>query len=81
MIPHEIVRRKLRYDHMLHGSWSDDCKATLKDVDDHVSAIFEKCQNLSNDKVGGKVAFVNEKCGAQIQIIKTSGQPPQGNLS
>ena len=50
----------------------------MKDVDDHVSAIFEKCQNPGNDKVGGKVDFVKDKCKAQIEIITTSGVPPQG---
>lgn len=58
--------------------WSDACKATLKDVDDHVGAIFEKCQNPGNGKVGGKVAFVKGNCGAQIEIIKTAGRAPQG---
>lgn len=59
--------------------WSDDCKATLKDVDDYAGAIFEKCQNPGNHKVGGKVAFVKDKCKAQVEIIKAAGQPPQGN--
>ncbi len=57
--------------------WAD-CNATLKDVDDHVSAIFEKCQNPGNGKVWGKVDFLKDKCKAQIEIITTSGQPPQG---
>jgi hypothetical protein len=61
------------------GDWSDDCHATLRDVDDHAMQIFEKCQNPGNSKVGGKVNFVIDNCPAQIEIINTSQQkPPNG---
>ncbi len=57
--------------------WAD-CNATLTDVDDHVSAIFEKCQKPGNGKIGGQVDFLKENYKAQIEIITMSGQPPQG---
>ncbi|KAL8885017.1 MAG: hypothetical protein Q9205_005625 [Flavoplaca limonia] len=58
--------------------WTEDCKATMKDVDDYASAIFESCQNPGNGKVGGKADFKIDKCPAQIEVIKTGGLPPQG---
>ncbi|KAI9749029.1 MAG: hypothetical protein M4579_007031 [Chaenotheca gracillima] len=58
--------------------WNDDCKATMKDVDDHASAIFEGCQDPGNGKVGGRVAFGPPNCPGQIEIIHTGGEPPQG---
>lgn len=58
--------------------WTDDCKATKKDIDDYASAIFEGCQNPGNGKVGGKSQFKMDKCAAQIEVITTSGEPPQG---
>ncbi|KAL9598124.1 MAG: hypothetical protein Q9219_004680 [cf. Caloplaca sp. 3 TL-2023] len=63
------------------ADWTDDCKATLKDVDDYALAIFEGCQNPGNGKVGGKADFKIDNCPAQIEIIKTDGQPPQGEPS
>ncbi|KAI9847632.1 MAG: hypothetical protein M1837_002206 [Sclerophora amabilis] len=58
--------------------WTEDCKATSNDVDDHASAIFEACQNPGNNKVGGRVRFIKDNCPAEIQIIKTDGSPPMG---
>jgi hypothetical protein len=64
--------------------WSNDCKATAKDVDDHTSVIYERCQNPGNRKIGGHVAFSkkDKKCGAEVRIKKKDGdvqiglQPP-----
>ena len=58
--------------------WTDDCKATMKDIDDYASAIFEGCQNPGNGKVGGKSQFGLDNCAAQIEVITASGEPPQG---
>ena len=58
--------------------WTDDCKATMKDIDDYASAIFEGCQNPGNGKVGGKSQFGLANCAAQIEVITASGEPPQG---
>lgn len=58
--------------------WTDDCKATRKDIDDYASAIFEGCQDPGNGKVGGKSQFGLANCAAQIEIITTSGDLPQG---
>lgn len=57
----------------------DPSKATLKAVDDHVSTIFEKCQDGGTGKVGGHAKFEIPGCPARIQIISTAGKkPPQG---
>ncbi|KAL9100750.1 MAG: hypothetical protein Q9163_003917 [Psora crenata] len=58
--------------------WTDDCKATLKDIGDYASAIFQGCQSPGNGKVGGKSQFGMDKCAARIEVIGTSGEPPQG---
>lgn len=60
------------------SDWSPKCKATLKDVKDHASAIFEKCSDGGLGTVGGQVKFTVDNCPAQIEIIKAAGQPPQG---
>lgn len=58
--------------------WTGDCKAMLKDIDDYASAIFEECHNPGNGKVGDKSQCGMEKCAAQIKVITTNGELPQG---
>ena len=42
--------------------WTDDCKATIKDIDDYASATLEGCQNPGNGKVGSKSQFGLDNC-------------------
>ena len=58
--------------------WTQDCKATIKDIDDYASAIFEGCQDPGNGKVGGKSQFGLANCAAQIEVITASGELPEG---
>ena len=58
--------------------WTQDCKATIKDIDDYASAILEVCQNPGNGKVGGKSHFGLANCASQIEVITASGELPQG---
>lgn len=62
------------------GDWSNACKGNLGDVAAHASAIFEQCADGGLGTVGGHVDFSVGNCPAQIEIIRTSGEPPLGGL-
>jgi len=59
--------------------WTDDCKFTLKDVDDYSTMITEKCSTGNNDKIGGQAPITMGGCSGQVQIMMTGGQPPNGS--
>ena len=48
--------------------WTKDCKVTMKDIDDHATAILTKCQNPKNWRVGGQSQLKGKGCSAVVEV-------------
>jgi len=64
------------------SDWSQDtktgCNAHMQDVLNRARMIMNACGDHRNGKVGGHIVWGVSNCPAQIEIIHTKGDAPQG---